>query len=271
MRVDQLYEKGVGKINEDAVVIGTTRFGVFDGVSSRNGYIDERGQTGGYIAAHIAKETFEESGHSLVETAMLANQRIEDAMQGRGIDIAKKENRWGTTMAVIDIQTSEKTFDWAQIADSLILVIYRDETFKQLIEGDYDHDRRIMMLWKKLADEHAEGIRDKLDSDIRQLRQTVNINFGVLNGESVAPTFIRTGRESLDNVAHILIFTDGLLVPKEDPEATDDFSQTVKLFLEGGLAHMHDYVRSIEETDPNCWKYPRYKKSDDIAAVALSL
>ena len=68
----------------------------------------------------------------------------------------------------------------------------------------------------------------------------------------------------------MLVFTDGLIIPKEDPHAVDDFSTTVKLFQEGGLQKVRDYIRQVENTDPNCWKYPRYKKSDDIAALAIS-
>jgi hypothetical protein len=38
----------------------------------------------------------------------------------------------------------------------------------------------------------------------------------------------------------------------------------------GGLKRGRDYIRELEESDPNCWKYPRHKKSDDIAAIAIS-
>ncbi|OHB19760.1 MAG: hypothetical protein A2854_03865 [Parcubacteria group bacterium RIFCSPHIGHO2_01_FULL_56_18] len=270
MRIDRISDKGVGKVNEDAMVVGTTRFGVFDGVSSRSGYVDEHGQTGGYLAANIAKKIFETSTDSLIETALAANTKIEDTMKDMSIDITKKENRWGTTMAVVDINQSEGEFEWAQVADSLIIVIHKDGSLKQLIQDDYDHDRKIMVLWKGLADTQAENIRNKLDYDIRQLRQDVNVTFGVLNGEGSVSKFIRSGKESLDTVAHILLFTDGLIIPKEDPNAIDDFSMAVRLFQEGGLIHIRDYIREIENTDPNCWKYPRYKKSDDIAAIAIS-
>ncbi|QQG37524.1 MAG: protein phosphatase 2C domain-containing protein [Candidatus Kaiserbacteria bacterium] len=270
MHIEQLFDKGVGKINEDAMTIGATRFGVFDGVSSRAGYVDEHGKSGGYLAANIAKEVFETFKGSLTQTAMEANKRIESVMEDKGIDITKKENRWGTTMAVVDVNHSEKEFEWAQVADSLVIVIYTDGTFKQLIQDDYDHDRGIMSLWKELADTKTEDIRGKLDGNIRQLRQDVNVTFGVINGQADVSKFIRTGKESLENVAHILIFTDGLLIPKEDPQANDDFSVTVNLFLEGGLPKVRDHIRATEDTDPNCWKYPRYKKSDDIAAIAVS-
>ena len=139
-----------------------------------------------------------------------------------------------------------------------------------VIEDYFSHDREIMNQWKEMADNGIENIPEKLQQQIVMLRQTANIKFGVLNGETAAINFIRSGKESLENVAHILIFTDGMLIPHRNPNAEEDFSKTVELFLNGGLTKVHDYVREIENSDPECRKYPRYKKSDDLTAVAIS-
>ncbi len=269
MNTTQIFDQGTGKMNEDAVLVGTTRFGVFDGVSRTTGYTDEHGKTGGYLAAQIAKEVFLQSDLPLVQTALLANKTIATAMEAKGVDTSKKENCWGTTMAVIDIDLSQQSFKWAQVADSLIVAIYRDGTHMQLIQDDYEHDRGMMLLWKELADKHTPDIRLVLDREIRDLRQDVNRKFGVLNGEPGVSTFIRTGGGSLEHVSHLLLFTDGLIPPKEDPTTPDDFSVVVELYQKGGLQEVRDYIRKIEDTDPNCWKYPRYKKSDDIGAIAI--
>jgi hypothetical protein len=62
-----------------------------------------------------------------------------------------------------------------------------------------------------------------------------------------------------------------MIPPKEDPSAPDDLSGLVHWYLEGGLSNVRDRIREIEASDPNCWKYPRYKKSDDIAAIAIKI
>lgn len=97
-----------------------------------------------------------------------------------------------------------------------------------------------------------------------------NITYGIVNGEEEFVRFIHKGEEILENVEHIVIFTDGLIIPKENPEDSDDFNTFVKLFLEGGLKSIRDYVRDLEKDDPECWKYPRYKQYDDIAAISIS-
>ena len=121
-----------------------------------------------------------------------------------------------------------------------------------------------------MADQRTENIREKLQEKIIALRRTSNDEYGVFNGDPRAEQFLHTGTEPLKNVAHILLFTDGFLLPKEEPAAPDDFATMTKLFLEGGLTRIRDYVRKVENDDPKCWEYPRYKKSDDIAAIALS-
>ena len=58
-QVSQIQEKGSGIINEDSILVKDDIFGVFDGASSLNKYIDENGKTGGYLASSIVKEIFE--------------------------------------------------------------------------------------------------------------------------------------------------------------------------------------------------------------------
>ena len=100
--------------------------------------------------------------------------------------------------------------------------------------------------------------------------EKVNITHGTLTGEPEALNFLKTGRESLEKIKHILLFTDGILLPKEDPKSPDDFATFTHLFLKGGLKELKNYVRKIEKSDPYCWKYPRYKQYDDITAVAIT-
>ena len=267
-KVETISEPGGPKKNEDTFFCKEKRFGVFDGASSLDGYKDENGKTGAYLASHVLKEAFEESDASMSEIVMEANQKIATEMIKKGIDCSKKENRWSSTIAVVDFKNS--SFDWVQVADSLILVIYKDNSYKLLIEDDYDHDRELMKLWKEYVDKKVEDIRSLLQEKIVSLRRMANVQYGFANGESEVKKFIRQGSEPLDDVAHVLIFTDGFLIPNPDPTGPDDFEMLVKLFLRGGLKAVYEHVRELEETDPNCWLYPRYKKSDDLTAIGVS-
>ena len=76
----------------------------------------------------------------------------------------------------------------------------------------------------------------------------MNRTYGVLNGEPQAMPFMRTGILPLAGVSHVLLFTDGLFLPKEDPCAGPDFQRWARLFLRGGLTCVRDEVRRVSES-----------------------
>ena len=67
----------------------------------------------------------------------------------------------------------------------------------------------------------------------------------------------------------ILLFTDGLTIPKTDPTQPNDLETIKNLYLAGGIESVKNYVRDMENSDPECGHYIRFKKHDDIAAIAV--
>ncbi|HEX9722374.1 MAG TPA: protein phosphatase 2C domain-containing protein [Candidatus Paceibacterota bacterium] len=266
MKVEYVFDEGSSK--EDTYFIKEPVFGVFDGFNSLVGaFVDKDGRTGGFIASSIAKETFAENGGGLQDLAVKANQRIKEAMLSSSIAIDDKARLWGTAFAAIRVK--ENSFEWVQISDCLILVVHRDGSYRLLVE-DYDHDWEVLSVWKKFADEKRENIRELVAQDVINLRRKVNRAHGALTGEEEALAFLKSGEEKLENVSDIILLTDGLILPKEDPEQKDDWETFVGLFQKGKLKAVRKYVRDVEESDPKCWKYPRYKTHDDITAIAIS-
>ena len=78
MKHELIYNQGVGVVNEDAWLVHNNVFGVFDGATSMNRFIDRDGKTGGYLASHITKEVFLDKEISLKEGFRLANKKIEE-------------------------------------------------------------------------------------------------------------------------------------------------------------------------------------------------
>jgi serine/threonine protein phosphatase PrpC len=265
MEIERVYDPGSKK--EDAYFIGECQYGVFDGFNSWARFYDDSGRSGGQIAATIAKGVFSKGSGDLKKLAIDANQGIKEHMLKNGVDTHNKGKLWGTSFAVVRIKSD--TLEWIQIGDANILLINEDKSFNVLVK-DYDHDEEILTLWKQLASKRKDNIRDLLNEPILELRNKMNVTYGCLNGEEQAIAFMNSGVEKLDGVKHIILFTDGLIVPKEDPSKDDDWGLIVELFLEGGLQKVNEHVRNLEKTDPKCWKYPRYKQHDDIAAISIS-
>ncbi len=264
--VETIVEKGSAELNEDVILQNDNVLGVFDGCTSLHADDLPAGMTGGLIAARIAAETFGLEEGDLVSRAEVANSRIGRAAGGEQLAKKEKHRLWATSAAVVRIE--DGFFEYCQIGDCLIMLVRTDGSFT-LLTPDTAHDRETLSLWKN-SDVAADiTIQDLLSDQIRSIRNNMNIFYGILNGEPEAVRFLRHGRESLDGVEAVLLFSDGLFLPKEDPHQFDNWSLFVDLYLSGGLPAIHDQVRSLELQDPGCRLYPRFKQHDDIAAIAI--
>jgi hypothetical protein len=135
-----------------------------------------------------------------------------------------------------------------------------------------DHDLDTLTLWKKLAKNKVENIKNdiRMQNQILKNRRDSNVTYGMLNGETKALKFVETSSVSRKNIKYVLIFSDGMLVPRKNPKESEDFKSIAKLFKEGGLSRVKSYIRELENTDPECIKYPRTKQHDDLTAIAIT-
>jgi hypothetical protein len=267
LKIDWLYKKGSGALNEDAYFLDGRMVGVFDGATALNGSLYEDGKTGGYYASRLARDTFRAGDAPLLKLTHRANRRILKAMQQRGVDLRHKENLWCTSLAVVHVGTDE--FEWVQSGDSLILTIDGDHNYQVLVP-DHCHDLETLCMWRDMAACGTPAIFESLKEQIIAVRRRVNVTYGALNGESEALDFISRGRRHLAGIRHILLFTDGLFIPQEYPEHGHRLDMLVERFLGGGLQAVYQYVNKLQTSDPLCRRYPRFKPHDDIAAVAIS-
>ncbi|WP_432735270.1 protein phosphatase 2C domain-containing protein [Maridesulfovibrio sp. FT414] len=267
MRVESIYEKGTGVMNEDFYFARGSRFGVFDGATSLSPDVYEQGCTGGYLASNIAGQVFASGEEPLLSLADKANSAICTAMQERGVDLTEKEFLWSTSAAVVNLE--EDYFEWVQIGDCLVMLINEDGSH-ELLCGGFDHDCETLKMWQEVSKEAGGPILNVLRDQILKVRGQMNVSYGVFSGEKEALSFLNHGQRSLEGVSSILLFTDGLFLPSCDPESRCDFSRFSEIFQQGGLTGVRDYIRTIEQDDHNCCRYPRFKTHDDIAAISIS-
>ena len=127
-KFDWIHKKGSGRLNEDAYFLVPGMCGVFDGSTALNGSLYQDGKTGGYLAAQMACNVFRTNNAPLLKLADQANREILGAMRTNGVDLARKENLWCTSFAVVRIGTD--AFEWVQSGDSLILAIDHDRRYR---------------------------------------------------------------------------------------------------------------------------------------------
>ena len=266
-KIDWLYKKGSGTLNEDAYFLSDEIYGVFDGATALNESLYEGGKTGGYLASRLACEAFRANDAPLLKLTHRANRRILAAMQEKGVDLRHKENLWCTSLAVVRI--GRRDFEWVQSGDSLILTIDNEQRYQVLVP-DPEHDLETLCMWRDMTARGTRAIFESLKEQIIAVRRRMNVTYGAINGESEALDFISRGRGSLAGIRHILLFTDGLFIPQENPQNGHRFDILVEHFLKGGLEAVYRQVHRLQIRDPLCHRYPRFKAHDDIAAVAIS-
>ncbi len=267
IEIQSILEKGTAIANEDCLVIQDNIFGVFDGATSLDKQTFGQGETGGKIASATARSVFRQNHFPLARLARQANREIREQMILNGVDISRKENLWSTSAAVVRI--TEEGMEWVQTGDAMILLVYDNGGHKVLVDRQ-DHDFETLTLWKELVRTQIKPDPKTLAPQIRKVRLGMNQTYGVLNGEKEAETFLNQGTQRLDNVRHILLFTDGLSIPCEDVTLHKNYAPLVKAFLSLGLEGMKDQIRKTEQKDPRCMAFPRFKCHDDIAAIALT-
>lgn len=265
--VETLHEQGSGEQNEDILLWSGALFGVFDGATSLDKYYDQDGATGGLCAASIAAATFRDHSDSLPQAAEEANRLLRETQIRCRIPLNQRQRLWSTSMAVIRMHAS--SFEYCHTGDSMIMLLYRDGGCR-LLSPELDIDGETLELWQN-ASSGDLPIHTLLADQITKVRLQMNITYGVLNGEPESMHFLRDGRESLAGVSDILLFTDGLLLPKTDPRSPSDWQTFADLYRSGGLTAIRNHVRALQREDSTCRRYPRFKTHDDIAAVAVSI
>lgn len=266
--VQSVFKQGSGAVNEDVLLVSDSVYGVFDGSTSLGTSRPTNGYTGGYLAAKISAETFEDETRDLRSAAATANSRIGRAWSEAGYGSGDKTTLWSTSLAVIKIR--KDVVEYCQSGDSVILFLMRDGGFHCVgVEADIDRDT--LLMWKNMKWHEGLTIYGELADQIGKVRQGMNREYGVLNGEPEAMDFLKCGEVKREHIEEILLFTDGLTIPREDPCEEYDWQRFVDLYKETGLCGLHDHIRMLQESDPHCRLYPRFKQHDDVAAVALSL
>lgn len=265
-KIEQICERGSSRLNEDKLTWNDNLFGVFDGSSSLVPDLYQ-GKTGAWWASHLVSQEFAKNDADLFELGSRANQQLQLQMTAMGVESTDRLKCWSTSAAVCRLK--EGSIEWLQSGDCQILALTSDGDC-QLLTPYHNHDQATLQQLKELFAKNTPEPRKELQPQIEKVRKQMNQSYGALNGEAAALDFFQMGHQPLKNIRHLLIFTDGLFPPGEDPASPPDFCWLAKHYRRGGLKKVKHQIRLLESSDPECRRFPRFKQHDDIAAMAIS-
>lgn len=286
MAIATVSIKGSSMLNEDALIMNEPAqlYGVIDGATSLVPYKGPGGETGGYHAAQLAAHYFNELGEqdipvgarSLLGALEEVNRLLGVRMTESGIILEQIEERWSACGVVVRIQP--RWIEFAQTGDCMLAVYYTDGTIRIVTQDQLAHvDDKSKAVW---AQGVAAGLTSKAElweyvkSQISSGRRFANVpgGYSVLNGDPEFADFAEYGRISRTNIRALLLFSDGLYVPKPiDKSDRDGAIEVAALVQEKGLQPYIEWLTDLEESDPDCIQFPRMKTSDDKSAIWIEL
>ncbi|MEW9109025.1 MAG: hypothetical protein AB2374_06730 [Cytobacillus gottheilii] len=296
MKISTVYTKGIGEVNEDAIVVnkGEDIFAVIDGATGLGGL-------SGAIAANIIKESLEqESNLSLLERVIDGNTKLHQAVEQQYKDISFEEipkyKRSSCGISAIQIHRDPKGnpafLEYVSAGDCMLFLQFSDASIRQVT---YDHlDRldlaaisKIEAKWRKL--EKTEPIetlspekikqkqtefRQEEEELLRSNRNKLNTyeGYGIIDGDEDAIEFLESGKIPLIAIKQILLLSDGLKVhDHRNYPSKNTWIQSAKKAFANGLETLEQEIIETETEDPACIYYPRLKQHDDKSGVLLTL
>ncbi|MBS4208095.1 protein phosphatase 2C domain-containing protein [Bacillus sp. FJAT-50079] len=281
MNIESITLQGSNEWNEDALILNEKLgiYGVADGATSLVPFRSEKGETGGRLASQIVKCFFEKldepTSQSLEELLVEANDLIGNKMKEAGIDTSLKDNVWTTGAAIIKVE--ENQIEYVQAGDCMIIAMYKDGSYRLLTRDQISFfDNQTRLKWVEAIDEglnDRQEIRKKIEPVIRKHKSKINTNNGysVLDGSREAGLYLECGKINRLQLAGIIICTDGLFI--HDEKGTENKVDPIKNLVQQtsivGLEGYANYLIALENKDPDCLRFPRFKKSDDKTAVCI--
>ncbi len=289
MNITTVSIQGSSNCNEDAIIRNDALhiYGVIDGATSLVPYRSQNGDTGGKLAASLIAEFLNKQAmlpadrmsngpEALLELLREANHRLAREMEHCGIRTADKEQLW--TACAVTIRIGERFIDYAHAGDCMLIVTYRDGTIRvvthdQLAPVD-DHSMQMWVEGMEAGLSSRESLREYVKPQIIEGRKLANRpgGYAVLNGDPAFVNFAEYGRLSRSAVQSLLLISDGLYMPKPiDAPRVDGALEVAEFVRDMGLERYVDWLISLEESDLECLRMPRFKTSDDKTAVLVQL
>jgi serine/threonine protein phosphatase PrpC len=280
VKINHITTKGDGRLNEDALIINERHsiYGVADGVSSLVPFTSEENLTGGFIASNTAKEYLESllpDGGDMFRYLSIINEILHKKMKEYDIDLIRKEQLWGT--AIAGVRITKNGIEYIQTGDCMILAVYQKDEVRPLTRLQVDHlEQAAIKTWRQCIQRGLETkaeimphVKEQLIAN-RQKSNTEN-GYGVLNGEPEASCYFENGKINKVGLTHLIMLTDGLFLPAETvPNEIPYWEYIATSIIEKGLEQYTKDLIDLEESDPECIIYPRFKKSDDKAGIVIA-
>lgn len=210
---------------EDACILNETLgiYGVLDGSTPMDDFIDEDGHNGAYLAANLLKNYFESltTSSSLHQEVIRANHLLKNKMADYHIDQAQKHRLWCTCISAVQIQ--KNSLYYASLGDTMILTRDRAGIINVLTVNTVKNVSARARITREMERCKGQEVPDERYYQVEKNRLVYNRymanvpnGYSVANGMEEVREFIQYGMLDTTELTHVLICSDGLFDPQGD-------------------------------------------------------
>ncbi len=269
------------EMNEDGIVIANTIYGVIDGATSRNGSKINGMTMGAYITGYIH--------HGLTNLSLNPQYKDTDV----GLLLAGANHAFGEHMKKEHPEVVADGFSFGPTASACFIRIHNDNTYSFAAVGDCslvelgteghwficpetnkpdEIENNRLTHFADFCQEHNCSFDEaweneevqKLYHDAKMLQ---NNQWPYIDGNPDMANMVFSGRRPLNDIAGLVLMTDGLMLPGFD-NIEGSFMAAKQMFNHGVSAYASG-VNKLYNDDPNRDKFMRFKHQDDGAAILI--
>jgi len=285
-------QRELPELNEDEVVFREDDFdilaGVFDGATAFGGELDyfkELGKSPGKVASELAANVLRDAPLQSEPRELLLriNSALRNEAESMPVSDEAKAELLTTMGFIVHLDKETGKLSYARLGDCMMVLLReRGDPIWLIDEQTEAAEKREIDAALKVVESDQIPMTETLSHpDVIEVvaadRRLENSpdgpeagGYGTLKGspDKDIEQYIVLGEFTFQPGDRFFIITDGMVMVQfdKDPEqkkATED------ALREGGLEGLLRHTRAIQDADPDCTKYPRFKQSDDAGGVEI--
>lgn len=270
-------EAGQGE-NEDLVWVGDGAAAVFDGATglTERQYTDGATDAVWYVetlAAEVGERIHDRESLETVaaDSISAVAERFSEFVGEESPDRHERPSASGVLL-----RWSGGSLEYLALDDCSVVIDTiggcRPVIGERQIPGDerFAREREAMQRLEGVGSEAAIWDRLVEKAIAHRKRQNRPDGFWTFGTDPTAAAHATTGEISLGKVDSLVAFTDGFKPIVEGYDVFETWSDMVAYLRGNGLDRAVRILRTIEAADPDCERYPRPKRSDDLGVLTVA-
>lgn len=245
-------------INDDLGI-----YGVMDGATPIDDFIDKDGHNGAYLASNLFKNYFESliDIEYLHEEVLRANQLLRNTMKDYKINQKDKTKLWCSCISAVQLKNNALLY--ASIGDTMIIIVDNNDEINVLTRDSVKNINMRSQLQRNI--ERNQNMDIPEESYFQNKRNKIAYNrkmankpngYAVANGMKEVEDYIQYGMLDTKDLNQVLIMSDGLFGTKKN---------LISVYHEVKKVGLETYIQELTDYEEN-----NNKSSDDKTAILLT-